>query len=56
MGKQVTNKVVLVGAGDVGLAYAYALVNQGTVDHLAMIDIDEKKLKGNVMDLNHGAV
>ena len=56
MGKQVTNKVVLVGCGDVGLAYAYALVNQGTIDHLAMIDIDEKKLKGNVMDLNHGAV
>lgn len=56
VGKQVTNKVVLVGAGDVGLAYAYALVNQGTVDHLAMIDIDEKRLKGNVMDLNHGAV
>ncbi|GAB3947698.1 L-lactate dehydrogenase [Corynebacterium tapiri] len=50
------NKVVLIGAGDVGVAYAYALVNQGTVDHLAIIDIDEKKLEGNVMDLNHGVV
>lgn len=50
------NKVVLVGAGDVGLAYAYSLVNQGTVDHLAIIDIDEKKTLGNVMDLNHGVV
>ena len=37
----VGNKVVLIGAGDVGVAYAYALVNQGTVDHLAIIDIDE---------------
>ncbi|MFZ2598954.1 lactate/malate family dehydrogenase, partial [Corynebacterium casei] len=56
MSPQVGNKVVLIGAGDVGVAYAYALVNQGTVDHLAIIDIDEKKLKGNVMDLNHGVV
>ncbi len=50
------NKVVLVGAGDVGVAYAYALVNQGIVDHLAIIDIDERKTEGNVMDLNHGVV
>ena len=52
----VGNKIVLIGAGDVGVAYAYALVNQGTCDHLAIIDIDEKKLEGNVMDLNHGVV
>lgn len=52
----VGNKVVLIGAGDVGVAYAYALVNQGTVDHLAIIDIDEVKLEGNVKDLNHGVV
>lgn len=50
------NKVVLIGAGDVGVAYAYSLVNQGTVDHLAIIDIDTKKTMGNVMDLNHGVV
>ena len=52
----VGNKVVLIGAGDVGLAYSYALINQGVCDHLAIIDIDEKKLEGNVMDLNHGVV
>ncbi|WKD60003.1 L-lactate dehydrogenase [Corynebacterium caspium] len=56
MKEAVGNKVVLIGAGDVGVAYAFALVNQGTIDHLAMIDIDEKKLEGNVMDLNHGSV
>lgn len=49
-------KVVLIGAGDVGVAYAYALVNQGLVDHLAIIDIDEAKVVGEVMDLNHGVV
>lgn len=49
-------KVVLIGAGDVGVACAYSLVNLGITDHLAIIDIDEKKLAGNVMDLNHGVV
>ncbi|MGP6175270.1 L-lactate dehydrogenase [Corynebacterium sp. A21] len=56
MKQNVGNKIVLIGAGDVGVAYAYALVNQGTVDHLVIIDIDEAKLEGNVMDLNHGVV
>lgn len=49
-------KVVLIGAGDVGVACAYSLVNLGITDHLAVIDIDQKKLRGNVMDLNHGVV
>lgn len=56
MKQNIGNKVVLIGVGDVGVAYAYALVNQGTVDHLVIIDIDENKLQGNVMDLNHGVV
>ena len=48
------NKVVLVGCGNVGMAYAYALVNQQTyVDELVLIDIDEEKIIGEVMDLNH---
>ena len=50
------NRIVLIGAGDVGIAYAYALVNQGLADHLAIIDIDHEKLVGEVMDLNHGVV
>lgn len=47
-------RVVLVGAGDVGIAYAYALVNQGIVDDLSIIDLDTAKVTGEVMDLNHG--
>lgn len=49
----VGTKIVLVGAGDVGVAYAYALVNQGLCDHLVLVDIDEKKTWGQVQDLNH---
>lgn len=47
------NRVVLIGAGYVGLAYAYAILNQGLVDHLAIIDLDEEKVWAQVEDLSH---
>lgn len=48
------NKVVIIGCGNVGMSYAYALLNQKTrVNELALIDIDEKRIEGEVMDLNH---
>ena len=47
-------KVVIVGTGFVGMSYAYALVNQGTVEELVLIDIDRDKAEGEAMDLNHG--
>lgn len=56
MKASIGNRIVLIGAGDVGIAYAYALVNQGLADHLSIIDIDHDKLVGEVMDLNHGVV
>lgn len=47
-------KVVIIGCGNVGMSYAYALLNQKTnVQELVLIDIDEKRLVGEVMDLNH---
>lgn len=48
------NKVVLVGCGNVGMAYAYALVNQKVyVDELVLIDINKERAIGEAMDLNH---
>lgn len=48
------NKVVIVGCGNVGMSYAYALLNQRTyVNELVLIDINTKRLEGEVMDLNH---
>ena len=47
------NKVVLIGAGAVGTAYAYALLNQGLTDHLAIIDLNEDLVWAQVEDLNH---
>ena len=47
-------KVVLVGTGAVGTAYAYSLVNQGFITELVLIDANEEKAKGEAMDLIHG--
>lgn len=47
-------KVVIIGCGNVGMSYAYALVNQQSqVDELVLIDINEERAKGEAMDLNH---
>lgn len=54
MGKK-SNKVVLVGNGAVGASYAFTMVSQGIVDELLIIDINEDKVRGDVLDLNHGA-
>lgn len=48
------NKVVIIGCGNVGMSYAYALVNQRTyVNELVLIDINKERVEGEVMDLNH---
>jgi len=48
------NKVVIIGCGNVGMSYAYGLLNQGTyVNKLYLIDINEERVEGEVMDLNH---
>ena len=49
------NKVVIVGCGNVGMSYAYSLLNQKTaVNELILIDINKEKTIGEAMDLNHG--
>ncbi|BBU41387.1 L-lactate dehydrogenase [Aeribacillus composti] len=54
MNKEKVNRVVIVGTGAVGCSYAYSLINQGVVEELVLIDINEAKAEGEVMDLNHG--
>jgi L-lactate dehydrogenase len=49
------NKVAIIGCGNVGMSYAYALLNQKTkVNEIVLIDIDHEKTIGEAMDLNHG--
>ncbi|SHM94847.1 L-lactate dehydrogenase [Gracilibacillus kekensis] len=52
--KTKTRKVVVIGTGFVGTSYAYALLNQGVVNELVLIDLDEAKADGEARDLNHG--
>lgn len=48
------NKVVIIGCGNVGMSYAYALLNQRTyVNELALIDLNYDRIVGEAMDLNH---
>lgn len=44
----------IIGAGQVGMACAYSMVIQNTLDELVLHDIDRAKLEGEVMDLVHG--
>ena len=48
------SKVAIIGTGFVGMSYAYALLNQGTVEEIVLIDVDPLKAEGEAMDLNHG--
>lgn len=47
-------KVVIIGTGFVGTSYAYALLNQGLVNELVLIDVNKDKAEGEAFDLNHG--
>ena len=48
------NKVVIIGCGNVGMSYAYALLNQRTyVNKLVLIDLNKERIEGEVADLNH---
>jgi L-lactate dehydrogenase len=48
-------KVTVVGAGAVGMACAVSILTCGLCDEMCIIDVVVDKLKGEVMDLQHGA-
>ncbi len=51
---QEKRKLVIIGAGFVGMSMAYSVLNQGGIEELVLIDIDENKTQGEAMDLSHG--
>lgn len=53
---KLANKIVLIGDGFVGSSYAYALVNSGLANTLAIIDILEDKAIADVNDLDDASV
>lgn len=48
-------KVSIIGCGNVGMRYAYALMLKGGARQIILVDLDRKRLEGEVMDLSHGA-
>ncbi len=49
-------KIVLIGCGNVGMSYAYSLLNSNLYfDSLVLIDINKEKVEGEAMDLKHAS-
>ncbi|MEA5604196.1 L-lactate dehydrogenase [Nostoc sp. UHCC 0252] len=48
------HKGVIIGAGQVGMACAYSMLIQNTFDEMVIVDVNQHKLEGEVMDLVHG--
>ena len=46
-------KVAIVGTGLVGSSTAFSLITQGVCEEILMIDLNEERALGEVMDLNH---
>lgn len=53
--KELSPKISIIGGGNVGIRYAYALIIKGIAREIVLIDIDRKRLEGEVMDLSHTA-
>jgi L-lactate dehydrogenase len=49
------NKVTVVGIGAVGMAAAFSILAQNVSSDVALIDMFADKLKGEMMDLQHGS-
>lgn len=49
------NKITIVGIGAVGMAAAFSILAQNVSSEIALIDMFEAKLMGEMMDLQHGS-
>ena len=46
-------RVSIIGTGNVGATYAYALLLSGLASEMVLIDVNRAKAEGEAMDLNH---
>lgn len=49
-----SRKVVVVGAGDVGASFAYALAQDGVASEIVLIDARPGQAEGQALDMAHG--
>ena len=49
-----SRKIAIIGAGNVGTTFAYALTLTGLASEIVLVDVNRQKAEGEAMDLNHG--
>ena len=54
MHSETSNKIVVIGAGNVGETICYTLMLRAQVGEIVLIDVNEKKAKGATLDISHG--
>lgn len=47
-------KIVVLGTGQVGATFAFALMISGLASNIVLVDRNRERAEGHVMDLNHG--
>ncbi|KAL6031602.1 hypothetical protein STEG23_014310 [Scotinomys teguina] len=50
------NKIMFVGVGAFDMACTISILMKNLADELALVDVMEDKLKGEMMDLQHGSL
>jgi len=50
----ISRKVVIVGSGDVGASFAYALLQSGSAECIVLVDSRKELAEGQALDLAHG--
>ena len=49
-----SSKITIIGAGSVGRTIAYNLSNEEIASEIVLIDINEEKVEGEVLDIAQG--
>ena len=49
-----SSKITIIGAGSVGATIAYTLSHEDIASEIVLIDINKKKVAGEVMDISQG--
>jgi L-lactate dehydrogenase len=50
-----STRIAVIGAGNVGASFAYALLLSGLANEIVLVDGNRAKAEGEAMDLNHAA-
>ncbi len=50
-----TPKVSIIGGGNVGTRFAYASIINGLAREMVLVDVNQERAEGEIMDLSHGA-